>query len=74
MVQVYLKAKTFDELIIKMTMMNTLSGREYQFNNSFYAKNEFYVTFKSDVPTWKRVNAIIEKRFKEKVKVKNVEK
>jgi hypothetical protein len=64
MVKVYLKAKTFDELIVKQQMMNTLAGREYQFTESYFAKSEFYVTYKSDVGTWKRISAIIEDRFK----------
>lgn len=66
MVKVYLKAKSFDKLIIKMEMMNKLSGREYQFSESFFAKNEFYITFKSDIGTWKRVRDIINERLKDK--------
>ena len=68
MVKVYLKAKTFEELINKMQMMNVLSGKEYQYNESYFAKDEFYVTYKSDVDTWKRVSEIIEKRTKKEKK------
>ena len=66
MVKVYLKAKTFDNLIIKQQMFNTFAGYEYQFNESYYAKGEFYVTFKCDINKWKRASVEIEKRFKKK--------
>ena len=67
MIKVYLKAKTFDDLIVKMQMMNTLSGKQYQFNESYFAKNEFHVTFQTrDLATWKRVSDLIEERFSKK--------
>ena len=69
MIKVYLKAKTFDELIMKMQMMNTLSGKQYQFNESYFAKGEFHVTFQTrDLQTWKRVSDLIEERMKQKKK------
>lgn len=74
MVKVYLKAKTFDELIVKQQMMNVFAGKEYQYNESYYAKGEFYVTYKSDIETWKRVSPEIDKRFKNKKKKTKVDK
>ena len=70
MVKVYLKAKTFDELIIKQTMANTLGGRKYQWLETYFAKGEFYVTFFDSLERWKRIFDIIEDRVSSK-KVKN---
>lgn len=64
MIKVYLKAKTFEELILKQEVMNKLSGKEFQYNESFYAKSEFYVTYKDGYERWKRMSAIVEERFK----------
>tara|TARA_R110002096_G_scaffold34017_4_gene97573 strand:- start:351 stop:575 length:225 start_codon:yes stop_codon:yes gene_type:complete len=63
-VKVYLKAKTFDELIVKQQMMNTLSGREYQYTESYFAKSFFYVTFKADVNRWNDISKMIDGRLK----------
>ena len=64
MIKVYLKAKTFDELIVKMQMMNTFAGRQYQFNESYYAKNEFYVTFQDSIERWSRISKLVDERIK----------
>lgn len=71
MIKVYLKAKTFDELIIKQQMMSTLAGAKFRYNESYYAKGEFYVTYEETrVDRWMRLSKEIDKRVKE-AKAKN---
>lgn len=65
MFKAYLKAKTFDELIIKQQMMSKLAGREYKYNESFFARGYFYVTYEeTSYERFLRVSKIIEDRFK----------
>lgn len=69
MIKVYLKAKTFEELIEKQQMMNVLSGKKFRYNESYFAKSEFYVTFEhTNIGSWKRVFDNIEERFKARKK------
>ena len=72
MIKVYLKSKTFDGLIVKQQMFNVLAGAKYRYNESYYAKGEFYVTFECSIEKWKVTKDQIDKRFKVKTKKEKV--
>lgn len=69
-IKVHLKAKTYDELSIKMLLMNTLASREYQYNESFYAKGFFYVAYSDTFENWSKFSKLIDERIKIKSKAK----
>ncbi len=63
-ITVFLEAKTPVESMMKQELMNTFSGREFQFNNSFSHKGKIIVAFKCELSLFKRIEPLIEKRIK----------
>lgn len=62
-VKVYLKAKTFDDLIVMQQLANTFAGVKYQFAESYNVKNEFYITYYDSVSRWKRISKLVNDRM-----------
>lgn len=62
-ITVFLEAKTPHESMMKQELMNVLTAREFQFNNSFSHKSKIIVAFKCELSLFKRIEPMINERI-----------